>query len=109
MEAFEEKDLLILSMLGLGSVILSTYSFLLLSFITRWKRQNAFLTAAISKKNYSSEKLDLRRSRRLRRKPRRYWYDQSRTDDWWVKLLSGKLNHDCWKKNFRMDKDTFMN
>ena len=109
MESNEEKDLLMLSMLGLGSVILSSYSFLLLSFLTRWKRQNSFLMAAFSKKSYSSEKLNIRRSRRLRRKPRRYWYDQGRTDDWWVKLLSGKLNQDCWKKNFRMHKDAFMN
>ena len=34
MESNEEKDLLMLSMLGLGSVILSSYSFLLLPFLT---------------------------------------------------------------------------
>ena len=68
--------------------------------------QNDFAIQNVIKRSYATHKIKARHHRRLTRKPRRYWYNQGRTEDWWVRLLSGKLSDESWRKNFRMDKGT---
>ena len=70
--------------------------------------QNDFAIQNIIKRSYATHKIKARHHRRLTRKPRRHWYDQGRTEDWWVRLLSGKLSDESWRKNFRMDKGNLM-
>lgn len=70
--------------------------------------QNDLAIQNVIKRSYATHKIKARQHRRLTRKPRRYWYDQGRTEDWWVRLLSGKLSGESWRKNFRMDKGNFL-
>ena len=59
--------------------------------------QNDFAIQNVIKRSYATHKIKARHHRRLTRKPRRYWYDQGRTEDWWVRLLSGKLSDESWR------------
>ena len=34
------------------------------------------------------------------RKPRVYWYEKNRTDDWWLKLIGEETSASSWKKTF---------
>ena len=46
--------------------------------------------------------------RRMLRKPRSYWYEKTRTEDWWLKVICGEVSVKSWKRSFRMTKESFM-
>ena len=46
--------------------------------------------------------------RRMSRKPRDYWYEKNRTEQWWFKMIDEEPSDSSWKKNFHMTKGSFM-
>ena len=36
--------------------------------------------------------------RSMLRKPRVYWYEKTRTEDWWLKLIGEETSASSWKK-----------
>ena len=46
--------------------------------------------------------------RQSRRKHRRTWCMNGRSDEWWQNMLSGKADETEWKKNFRLKWEDFM-
>ena len=61
----------------------------------------------IIKQNKLKRKRRHMQIRRMFRKPRGFWYKRSRTEDWWLKMISDKASARSWKKNFRMSKESF--
>ena len=41
------------------------------------------------------------------RRKRKIWVKPGRTDEWWKKIISGKMDSEEWKNNFRMTKFDF--
>ena len=61
------------------------------------------------KRNHFREKLARRRLNVLNRRPRSCWFKNGRTDLWWENMWNGIAPEECWKKNFRMPRESFMN
>ena len=47
-------------------------------------------------------------ARPLRRKRRSVWVINGRTDQWWQNMIGEDVPDWCWKKNFRMSKECFL-
>ena len=61
----------------------------------------------IIKQNKLKRKRRRMQVRRMLRKPRGFRYERSRTEDWWLKMVSDKASARSWKKIFRMSKESF--
>ena len=42
------------------------------------------------------------------RKKRSVWVANGRTEEWWSKMMGEDIPNSCWKKNFRMSKECFL-
>ena len=56
----------------------------------------------------SSRRLVMRRPRRYRQHPRRFWIKPGRTQAWWVSFVNNLAPPEEWKENFRMSRATFL-
>eukprot|EP00117_Sycon_ciliatum_P030278 scpid36435/ scgid23911/ len=59
------------------------------------------------RKSRAMLKLSTTVERRQRRAERSCWFEGGRSDDFWKNVSSGKLSAGEWKKNFRMDEQSF--
>ena len=100
---------LLLSQFGL----LAALNFQLFDMITAYKmmemKRNLSLAAYISaRKRYMQRKRRNLQARQLRRKRRSVWVINGRTDQWWQKMIGEDVPNWCWKKNFCVSKECFL-
>ena len=62
----------------------------------------------ISKQDKLMRRKKHKQMRRLLRQPRTFWYEKTRTEQWWLNMIGEEASESSWKKNFRMTKDSFM-
>ena len=62
----------------------------------------------IPKQDKLVRKRNHRQMRRMSRKPRGYWYEKNRTEQWWFKMIDEEASASSWKKDFHMTKGSFM-
>lgn len=59
------------------------------------------------KRSLYFKKLKIMHIRRMNRRKRSVWVANGRTDLWWRNLITGVSPDNAWKKNFRMNRETF--
>jgi len=103
----------------IGALLLSQFgllvalNFQLFGMITACQmmelKRNLSLAAYISsRKTYFQRKRRNLQARQVRRKRRSVWVIKGRTDQWWQNMIGEDVPDWCWKKNFRMSKDCFL-
>ena len=71
------------------------------------KRNLAIAAYFAAKKSKMARKLKFMKARRMHHKARSVWIQAGRTDLWWQNLLGDDVPESCWKKNFRMTRQSF--
>ena len=83
---------------------------MLVLYAIRRKHDNERIVAYYgSRRNALFKSLRHKHLFRPLRKKKSIWVKQGRTDKWWKNMMLGMLPADCWKKNFRMPKEQFLN
>ena len=83
---------------------------LLHNFILRdhiFRRNLSIISFAVTRKNKSLKKSLMKQMQLLRRKSKYKWVANGRDDIFWQNLLNQKSRDPCWKKNFRLPKESF--
>lgn len=71
-------------------------------------RRNLSITSfAVTRKNKSLKKSLMKQMQLLRRKSKYKWVANGKDDIFWQNLLNQKSRDSCWKKNFRLPKESF--
>jgi hypothetical protein len=91
------------------SLVTQMFGLILIWGMNVSRQNNAIITMIARKRNYFREKLARRRLNILNRRPRSCWFKKGRTDLWWENMWNGIAPEECWKKNFRMPRESFMN
>ena len=97
------------SVLAVVSLITQTLGLILTFGVNISRQNNAIINMVAKKRNHFREKLARRRLNVLNRRPRSCWFKNGRTDLWWENMWNGIAPEECWKKNFRMPRESFMN
>ena len=93
--------------------LLAALNFQLFGTITAYKmieiNRNLSLVAYISaRKKYLQRKKRNIQALQLRRKRRSVWVINRLTDQWWQNVIGEDVPDWCWRKNFRMSKECFL-
>ena len=91
------------------TLIFQMYGMLFLYAIRRKHMNQRILAYCGSRRNALFKSLRQKQLCRPLRKKKSIWVKQGRTDKWWENMISGLSSSDCWKKNFRMSKEEFLN
>ena len=61
-----------------------------------------------TRKNNLIRKKKHAKQRFLYRKPKSFWVEKGRTDQWWQNMIGSDVPEICWKRNFHMTKECFL-
>lgn len=75
--------------------------------IYTYVRNDTLLKSLLAKRNFQLRRQKRQRMMRFLRSPRSIWYQNGRSDQWWVNLINNSLPDEEWKKNFRLSRLQF--
>lgn len=91
------------------SLITQVFGLIIIWNIHEARRNNAIVTLLAQKRSYFRRKLNRRRLGFFNRHQRSCWFKPGRTDSWWENMWNGIAPEECWRNNFRMSRDSFIN
>ena len=104
------KQVLLLSLVSAvntTSVLLRLNGLLLIQLINEKRKQQAVFANVLNNKKKILRRFLSARERKQRKKTN-CWFKPGRTDIWWQNFVSGVTPDEFWKKNFRLDRHSFL-
>ena len=101
--------LVVVNITTLVLLLMQLHGLILIWKIHEAKRNNAILAILLRKRSYFHRKMKQRKMRYLNRRQRSCWFKSGRTALWWENIWNGIAPEECWRKNFRMSKNYFIN
>ena len=89
------------------TVLLQLHGFFLIWCVNERRKQQAIILQLLMNRKKALKRFQMVKKRKLNKK-RSCWFKLGRTDLWWQNLVTGVTPEEFWKKNFRLDKTSFL-